>query len=335
MTDALAQRWFLLVLLAGVGLAGVRPEWLAPWLDRLPALALVGPSLFLMACGLESRSLLRTLARPHAALWAIAISYGPLPAFGWLAGRLLPDPDLRMGLMLITAVPCTLASAVLWTRRAAGSEAVALLVVLLSTSTSWLVTTAWLVWGTGIGRVGVDPWDMMRVLLLALVLPVAAGQSARVVPSLARAAARHKIAAGVVAQLLILTVIVKAAAEISRKVRQTAAPLPLGAIAAAAGLCLLIHLTAWAMGFWGGRAFRFDRPTRIAVGFACSQKTLPVSLVLFEAYFRNDYPLAVLPVAFYHFGQLVIDTVIADRLAAGTPTVKEVPNSAGAHGPGW
>ncbi|HEV3260345.1 MAG TPA: bile acid:sodium symporter [Gemmataceae bacterium] len=324
MRNALAQRWFLLVLLAGVGLAGVRPEWLAPWLAGLPPLALVGPALFLMAWGLESRSLFRVFVRPQPALVAVAISYGPLPAAGWLAGRLLPDPDLAVGLMLITAVPCTLASAVLWTRRAGGNEATALLVVLLSTGTSWLVTTAWLVGGTGIGRVSVDPWDMMRVLLLALVVPVLLGQSARAFPWLARAAARHKVVVGVASQLLILTVIIKAAVEVSLEMRQTAVALPLGAIAAAAGLCLLIHLAAWASGFWGGRVLRFDRGTRIAVGFACSQKTLPVGLVLFEAYFRGDHPLAVLPVAFYHFGQLVVDTLIADRLAGCPRTAKEI-----------
>jgi len=36
----------------------------------------------------------------------------------------------------------------------------------------------------------------------------------------------------------------------------------------------------------------FTRPACIAVGFAGSQKTLPVSLALLELYYR-DYPLAV------------------------------------------
>ena len=36
--------------------------------------------------------------------------------------------------------------------------------------------------------------------------------------------------------------------------------------------------------------------------------------LVFERYFPN-YPLVVLPLAFYHFGQLVVDTFIADWLA--------------------
>jgi sodium/bile acid cotransporter 7 len=62
----------------------------------------------------------------------------------------------------------------------------------------------------------------------------------------------------------------------------------------------------------GGQLVRLERAEQIAVAFAGSQKTLPVGLFLFEAYYRADYPLAVVPLLFYHAGQLLADTVIAD-----------------------
>ena len=319
MRDFLVKRWFLLLLLGGIGWAWFCPDWLPGGIAGLPPLAVVGPALFLMAVGLETRSLVRTLGRPLPALWAVAISYGPVPALGWLAGRLLPQADLRVGLMISTSVPCTLASAVLWTRRAGGNEATALLVVLLTTGSSWLATTAWLVGATGMEGVAVDPADMMRLLVYSLVMPVGLGQLARTVGPLARAATRHKGALGAASQLLILIVIIKAAAGVRREFDRTEPPLGLGPILASAGVCLGIHLAAWAVGFWGGKAFGFGRPDRIAVGFACSQKTLPVGLVLFETYFRTAHPLAVVPLAFYHFGQLIVDTFIADRLASRQP----------------
>jgi predicted Na+-dependent transporter len=43
-------------------------------------------------------------------------------------------------------------------------------------------------------------------------------------------------------------------------------------------------------------------------------------MLLFESYFRDDFPLAVVPLAVYHFGQLVVDTFIADYWAASALT---------------
>jgi hypothetical protein len=36
--------------------------------------------------------------------------------------------------------------------------------------------------------------------------------------------------------------------------------------------------------------------------------------VPFLAYFQEAYPLAILPMVFYHVGQLILDTFIAERL---------------------
>jgi sodium/bile acid cotransporter 7 len=312
----LTKRWFLLVLTGGLALAGWRPDWLR-WTGRLDLRLLVGLALFLMAWCLPGRSLARALARPGPVLWAIVISYGALPALAWCAGRLL-EPDYRVGLLVFASVPCTLASATLWTRMAGGNEAVALLVTLLTTSTSWLATTAWLVLGTGTA-VEVNPTGLMRDLALVLVLPVGLGQLARTAGPLARAATRGRAVLGVLSRLLMLVVILKAAADVSGRLGERAAALAAGPLLAAAGLCVATHLAALAAGLWGARALRFDRPSRVAVAFACSQKSLPVGLFLFDAYFKDLYPLAVVPMVFYHVGQLVVDTFIADALAGPAP----------------
>src|SRR5439155_25083458 len=148
-------------------------------------------ALFLMAWSLESRSLFNSFLRPLPALLGVMISYGFLPGLGWCAGRLLPDGDLRIGLLIIVSVPCTLASAVLWTRMAGGNEATALLIILLTTATSWLITPAWLAYGAR-ASVVIDTPGMMRSLLLVLVVPVGIGQLSRAFGPLARTAARHK-----------------------------------------------------------------------------------------------------------------------------------------------
>jgi sodium/bile acid cotransporter 7 len=313
MKTFLARRWFLLLLVTCVLLACLAPQWFG-WAGRIDPRFVVAPALFLISFALPSRSLARAVVRPGPALWAVALSYGLVPACAWLGGALLPVEDFRIGLVIVASVPCTLASAVLWTRMGGGDEAVAMLVILVTTATSWLVTPAWLALTTG-ADVAIDTLAMMKDLLLTLVVPVGLGQLCRAARLMAHIAARHQRLLGVISQLLILVVLFKAAASVSLRLRSETV-VPGGLIfLTLAGLCGAIHLLALSTGLWSSRLLGLDHPRQVAVAFACSQKTLPVALLILERYFA-DYSLAVVPVAFYHFGQLVVDTFIADRLAA-------------------
>jgi sodium/bile acid cotransporter 7 len=309
MRTFLARRWFLLLLTAGLGLAVLRPGWLRPAADRLPLRGVVALSLFLVAVGLEGRRLWLAVTRPAPALAALAIAYGALPALACLAGRLLPSPDLRLGLLVIASVPCTLSSAVLWTRFARGNEALALLVVVLTTGLSWLATALWLTRATGAAVVP-DTSELMSGLAVVLIVPVVLGQLSRALPGVARGAARHRALTGAAIRLLVLAVILRAAADVAGQ----AAALTPAALALTALACLAVHLAGVALGLWGGRALGFAPADCAAVAFAGSQKTLPVGLFLVGAYY-HDYPLAALPLLLYHVGQLVADTFIADALA--------------------
>jgi sodium/bile acid cotransporter 7 len=313
MVSHLAKRWFLLVLGASIALALARPGWVRPLVGPLPPHAVVAASLFLVAVGLEGRRLYQAVLRPGPALWALAISYGALPTLGWLTGFLLPLPDLRVGLLIIASVPCTLASAVIWTRLAGGNEATALLAVLLSTGTSWLATTVWLTLATG-AHVAADQGGMMASLFLVLIVPVALGQLVRLVPGVPRTVTRLRPVLGGVARLLVLSIILKAVVDVADRTSELTA----GAVTATGAACIGTHLAALFAGLWTSRALGFVRPDCVAVAFACSQKTLPVALVLFEDYFKAEYPLAVVALVFYHVGQLVVDTFIADALARRT-----------------
>ncbi len=83
------------------------------------------------------------------------------------------------------------------------------------------------------------------------------------------------------------------------------------------GLCWGLHLVGIGAGLYGGRLLRMSRPDCIAAAIAGSQKTLPVGLYLFQKYFQADFPLALAPLVFYHASQMVLDTLIAERLRSG------------------
>ena len=87
-------------------------------------------------------------------------------------------------------------------------------------------------------------------------------------------------------------------------------------------VCLATHLVALLVGLWSARRLGFDRGAQIASALVGSQKTLPVSLVLLGLYFPGC-ALGVVPMLFYHMGQLILDTFIAERWAAGNAVLPE------------
>src|ERR1022692_1874240 len=130
MSSFFAKHWFLIVLSLGVGSALVWPGAMHPVTDPFEPRRFIAISLFLMAWTMPTQSLVAEMRHPYASLWAVLLSYGFVPLSAWLLGFLAPVPDVRIGLILVSTVPCTLSAAVLWTRLAGGNEATALLIVM-------------------------------------------------------------------------------------------------------------------------------------------------------------------------------------------------------------
>jgi sodium/bile acid cotransporter 7 len=313
MRTFLVKHWFVIALALGVGSAILFPDVVRPATDFWEPRVTVAISLFLMAWTMPTGMLLGEFKRPYAAIWAIVLSYVAMPLAAWTIGYLAPGDDVRYGLILISAVPCTLASAILWTRMAGGNEATALLTVMGTTFTSWFLTTAWLYLLTGT-ETQIDAVAVMVDLVLSLILPVILGQALRFVPVCAVVADRYKVWISIFAQLFVVAIVLRAGVTVGDRLgANEATHVPtvfLWSIVLAVGLHLL---TLWS-GLLTSRWFGFDRERQIAVAFSASQKTLQVSLVLYEQYFKERYPLAVMPLLFYHVGQLLLDTLIARKL---------------------
>lgn len=327
MKQFLLHRWFLLALL-GVILVGA--AFSGPFIalfGRLPSSwenGLIAAVMFLMALPLDARAVGRALRRPTAVAIGVAACFVIAPLMAWAIAPLLANVsrDLALGLGIAAAVPTTVASAAVWTRRAGGNDAVAILVMMV-TNLSCVVVTPLLLWIAAGADVGADAQfrlgPMMLRLTLIAALPLLAAQTLRWAPVVAAWSARHKTPLGVVCQCGMLVMVLRGIARCGETLSGDAAsgvggvigPLGWGALLAAV---LVVHLVTLVVGQAVGRMLRLPREDWIAVGFAGSQKTLLLGLGLAIGYAGVFGPLAVLPMVAYHVAQLLVDTLIADRL---------------------
>lgn len=309
----LRNRWFLIILGLAlvVGLSFPQPFQQIASNTNLRYFVVAGV-LFLMAWPLDLQAMTQSMRRPVAPLWACFVNLGfvPLLAWGvsWGTMNWILSPDLARGLLIPAVTPCTLASASVWTRRAGGNDTVSLLVTLLTNLLCFVITPAWL-----LAMVGHWPslafLPMVRKLAWVVVLPMVFAQATRRWDGIAVWASRHKPQLSVLAQCGILLMVFFGSVQTGMRLMQGES---LGWLAALwmILIVLTLHLLAFAFGWQTSSLWGLDRRDRIAVGFAGSQKTLMVGLQL-----GLDLKITILPMIAYHIGQLVVDTLIADRLS--------------------
>jgi sodium/bile acid cotransporter 7 len=312
MPHFLKRHWFLIALLALLAIGIAAWEACTPLADLMPQDYMVASVLLVMSLGLETRAMWQAVRRPTGAALAVAVNLGIVPPLAWLASRLL-EPSLAEGMIVSATVPCTQASAAVWTRRAGGNDTIAVLTTMATSLLCFVATPAWL--KLLVGRTGETQQDFGRLvvrLALLVALPIVAGQLLRTFASIRNWARHRKHGLSLYTQLGILSMVFVGAVESGRQIAgldEGLAPLA-GHIVAMCALVAAVHTTAWYLGYWTGGRLGLSETDRIGVAFAGSQKTLMVGLAI-----AIDFGgLAVLPMVAYHVGQLLIDTVLADRL---------------------
>lgn len=309
----LTQRWFLLAL-ASVMIVGM-----VGW-DRLLPLsthaglryAIVAGVLFLMALPLEAHAMWRTVRNPGAALLAVGVNFLVLPLATWAfvtaTGEIVLSRDMALGLLVTAATPSTLASAAVWTRRAGGNDAVSIMVTVVTNATCFLVTPFWVLQTTG-SAVDFDPLQMIVQLAVFVVLPMLAAQLLRLVRPVGRWTTRNTVGLGVVAQLGVLTMVFFGSIQTGQRLAAVGGGVTWLELLSLLLSVLGLHLMAFVVGMASAAWLRMQRPDQIAVGFSGSQKTLMVGLQV-----SMELGIHILPMVTYHISQLVVDTMIADRL---------------------
>ena len=335
MTRFLRQHWFLVALVllmpGGMTLAARHPamaQRLIFWIDPHATTACV---LVLMAFSLDAGKIAQAVRAPGPVLWGCCLNSILAPL---LAVALVPwqsSADFGFGLAIVGCVPCTVATASVWTRKARGNDAVSLLITLATNAACCLVIPFWLavatpivapVSATGTAVVTADmrtviPADrMMFNLALAVLVPTLVGQLLRQPPPLAAWAGRVKTELGVVAQGLILWLVLQSAVRAGGNLARTGFHADWQSVALVWMSCVVVHGAVLGIGLRTSRRFGFAPADVPAVAFAGSQKTLPIGLLVAHEFAESaGLTLAVFPMLMYHVSQLFIDTALAEQLA--------------------
>ena len=324
MWTKLGNNWFWLAL----GLCGLVGAIWAPWLQSLTLVDVkwnVALALLINGLTLNLAHLRNSLHRPERIAIAVVCGYSFVPLFAYPIAQLLSrsSDDLSTGLLVISAMPTTLASASILTRLAGGNDSLSLLVTLGSNAVGFVAVP--LVFAATLGRtLPFESVDLMERLLLIVLAPLTAGivlqQSRRV----ARSVASMGSLLSVLVRLLILSVvligIVKGALEMERE----AHPPRASDLLWLAGAVCLVHGLALAACWATGRALGWARRDRIALSLSGSQKTLPAALYVCIVFFPS-HPLAPISCVMYHVFQLLIDSSLAEKASSRNPA-QDRPN---------
>lgn len=336
MVEFLGKRWFLvglMTLIAGGMILGtnVSSEELG-WIDDFIKPRIVTfIVLFLMSFSLDSAQLKRSVRYPGPVAWASGVNFLFIPLLGWLLMQVQNPIDFRFGLIVAVSVPCTMAAASVWTRKANGNDAVALLVTILTNGLCFAITPFWINLATR-GNVSFPFRDMVWGLVVAVLIPTFLGQIVRQHRLMNGIASRYKVPIGVVAQCCVLTMVFSAACKAGLGIVGAKNSLYVGDIAMVWGCCVGIHLLAMFVAYRGSRLWGFSLEDSVATAFAGSQKTLPIGILLATdvSMFGNPnllgegvgVPFVIFPMLMYHASQLLIDTAVADRFARKMPISK-------------
>lgn len=304
------QHWFLLILLAVLVCGMFFTETVRPIEQVIPRGIVVATVLFLMSLTLESSAMWNAFRQPGAVWLAVAINAGVAPPLAWVASHLLPG-ELATGLIIAATVPCTLASAAIWTRRAGGNDAVALLVTMITNIACFLVVPGWLQLLVG-QTAEIDFVAMMWRLAYLAVAPILLAQFLRSSSSIAAFADRFKKPLGAIAQIGLLSIVLQGAVKSSDQLAASAgdARLSLLAILLLIAVVAGLHGVLFAIGLTTSRLLKLAPADTSAVAIAGSQKTLMIGVDVALGFGG----LAVLPMVAYHAIQLLMDTVLADWL---------------------
>ena len=341
MRNWISRTWFLALLLVALVVGSAAGEELSflgehAWIRR----TILFSVLFLMALPVEPRAFGAVWTRPAAPLLGLAANVVLVPLLGigaaWALSASGLDGGGRFpgGLLIACVIPCTLASAAVWTRRAGGNDLVAMAVMLVTNGLCFAIVPAWLailpesLLNSRGATVEIPILQTVVELIVFVVLPMALAQATRFLPGVKPFVASKRTILSVATQCGVLSMVLIGMVQTgqhggSQAAGDSAAERALFDLFAMGLATVAVHVVALGAGWYGSGALGFRREDRIAVAIAGSQKTLMIGLDL-----AASFGFSILPMITYHAGQLILDTLFVERMAATAPKQAKEPGGA-------
>lgn len=312
MWNFFSRQWFLLALATALALGFGFPEPFRPIAQSaLIRNSIVVAVMLLLGWTLKPSAISRSVREPRGSVIASLINIFAVPLLTLPLLRFLPS-ELAGGLAVASLVPCTLATASVWTRAAKGDEAISMMTTVATNLLCFIVapTGIWLILGA---QAEVDLMDQIKGLLIQVVLPLVGGQVLRMI-GLAAFADRCKPILSNTAQVGILVMVLLGSVLSYEKLpsgeagSEEAGSGGATALIATGAFAGLVHLTAVVIGYVAARAAGLPIDKQVAVAISGAQKTLMIGLQL-----SLDCGVSVIPMVMYHVGQLLIDTLLVKQ----------------------
>ncbi|WP_440225469.1 bile acid:sodium symporter family protein [Dokdonella sp. MW10] len=308
---------FTLALVATVVLAAVLPcrGAVAEAFD-LATTAGIALLFFLHGARLSREAIVAGIVHWRLHLAVFASTFVAFPLFGLALKPVAPwllTPELFTGVLFLCALPSTVQSSIAFTSIARGNVPAAVCSASLSNLLGVFLTPVLVsILLATHGDTG-SPLDAIGKIALQLFAPFVAGHLAR--PWVGGWVERRRTLLSYTDRgTVLLVVYVAFSASVVEGLWQH---VPLPALAAVAGVVIVLLAVALAMTMWGSRALGFSREDEIAIVFCGSKKSLasgvPIAKILFAGH--PALGMVLLPVMLFHQVQLMACALLAQRYA--------------------
>lgn len=225
------------------------------------------------------------------------------------------DPDFKLGITYLSALPSTVSASVVMVSIAGGNLPAAIFNASISSLLGVVLTPAWMGFLVGGTEGEIDFWSTLGELTLKVILPVVLGILAhgRLFPRIKAYLPRLKYVDQAVIMIIVFTSFSESFAQKLFAVYQ------LSTLVTIAGTMLGIFILIWLILEIISKILKFSIQDRITTLFCGSKKSLVHGVVIGKVIFPDAavLGLVLLPVMLYHIQQLILGSVLAGYFGKG------------------
>lgn len=305
---------FLLGLFAAIGLAAIIPEVGSaesglPWKPMINlGIAFV---FFFYGVKLDPEQLKSGLSNWRLHLLIQLSTFLIFPLIVLFLMQITPwiDPDFRLGISYLSALPSTVSASVVMVSIAGGNLPGAIFNASISSLLGVILTPAWMGFLDGGVAGEIDFWSTLGELTLKVILPVTLGILAHgwLFPKLKTILPKLKYVDQTVIMMIVFT---SFAESFSQKIFSAYS---ISTLLSVSGTVLGIFVLIWIILETISRFLRFSIKDRITTLFCGSKKSLVHAVVIGKVIFPDAAVLGLilLPVMLYHIQQLILGSILA------------------------